>query len=179
LKRNHIKKFATLIVVLCFMPACSYFPQSLQSKPGDGTAKVYKTTIGAADDVLIQPAQNSADFAIQEAEYMNDLSSSVTELEGGIQGQFQPEEWTNNLNSIMPSYEAAIKHAMSIPKPNLELTGVYNTYLTMIDRYKRLPALIHQGIKMKDIEMIKVAFSQLHDNEKRYEELLKSTSNYK
>ncbi|WCK55785.1 hypothetical protein PP175_07560 [Aneurinibacillus sp. Ricciae_BoGa-3] len=179
MKRTGAMRVAMVIVLFCFASGCSTLPQSLQNKTGDGTVKVYKTTIDAADTVLIESAQNSADFAIQEVEYMNDLNTAVTQLEGAIQGQFQPEEWTRNLENTMPSYEAAIKHALSIPKPSADLIGLYNDYLTMIERYKRLPALIRQAIRTNDMEMINVAFSQLHGNEKRYEQLLKSTAAYK
>jgi hypothetical protein len=189
LEKKHIVKITTVIVLFLIVTVCLKFLESSERnmskevsvtindqeiKDGEQSKNITQFT----DPLLTEPAQNGADFKAQAAEYMNDVIMAGAELQGGIQEAYnpEPEEWGDNVAQAMSSYKAAITHAMSIPKPNPRLSELYNAYMSILNKYEALPDVVHKAINTNDKELIKVAFSQIRYNEKKYEQLLKMTS---
>jgi hypothetical protein len=129
--------------------------------------------ITVPDSTLDESAQSSPQFGKQALEYMNDLLLASAELQGQLQGEFDQKDWEQRVGSVENSYRAAVKHAMSIPRPEPGALNMYNTYIMIVDRYKAFPELLFQGIEENNVNAIKEAFTQLRMTEGQYDRFIK------
>ncbi|MED0672927.1 hypothetical protein P4S95_22395 [Aneurinibacillus aneurinilyticus] len=175
MKQKYIVKMTIIIIVFLFVIACLNISDNSTENEAAQEGK-YQEVIALTDPALMEPAQNARDFKMQAAEYMNDLLIAGAELQGRMQGEFKPQEWEYNIEDEMSSYQAAIKHAKSIPKPSSKLDSIYTVYMAIINKYEMLPNLAHKAIDSNDIEIMKVVLSQIRNNEEQYEQLMKINS---
>jgi hypothetical protein len=160
------------------MTACSYLPESagqnITMEAGGG--RVIQGIVNSSDQVLTAPAQTGADFVTQVTEYMNDLVMAGAELQGEMQIEFKPEEWQQGIEEKLSTYDAALKRAMSIPKPQPQLYEFYRVYMEIVRQYEKLPGLVRKGIEDEDSKMIEVAFAQIQRVQEQYNRLIQVAS---
>ncbi|MED0677847.1 hypothetical protein P4T20_00740 [Aneurinibacillus thermoaerophilus] len=190
---NLIRNFLTsLVVALVFalsMSACTYFSEhDFRNMSAEVSSNVPDAQMTQGEDAAIQgtfdmseplltvSAQNAADFGLQAAEYMNDLIITSADLQGSMQSEFKLEDWSKGLGEKLNAYEAAVKKAMSIPKPHPQLNRLYDSYLEMIRQYERFAILMRKGIESGDLTTIKAAFAQAESMEKHYDRLMRNAS---
>jgi hypothetical protein len=160
------------------MTACSYLPESagqnITVEAGGG--RVIQGIVNSSDQVMTAPAQTEADFVTQVTEYMNDLVMAGAELQGEMQIEFKPEEWQQGIEEKLSTYDAALKRAMSIPKPQPQLYEFYRVYMEIVRQYEKLPGLVRKGIEDEDSKMIEVAFAQIQSVQEQYNRLIQVAS---